>query len=73
MTPPSPLTKVETLSFEESLKELEGIVSRFEAGGLTLDQAVVAYERGMSLKKRCAELLDSARLRIETVGKGAEG
>ena len=63
---------VESLSFEDALKELESIVSRFEAGGLTLDQAVAAYERGMHLNKRCSELLDSARMRIETVGKKVE-
>jgi exodeoxyribonuclease VII small subunit len=54
-------------SFEESLKELEGLVKRFEEGQLTLDQAVEAFTRGTLLKKQCALKLQQAKSKIELV------
>jgi exodeoxyribonuclease VII small subunit len=54
-------------SFEEALKELEAIVKQFEEGKFTLDQAVVAYERGMLLKQHCADKLQHAKTKIEKV------
>ena len=54
-------------SFEESLKELEGLVKRFEEGQLTLDQAVEAFTRGTVLKKQCEVRLQQAKSKIELV------
>ncbi len=54
-------------SFEESLKELEGLVKRFEEGQLTLDQAVAAFTRGTLLKKQCEVKLQQAKSKIELV------
>jgi exodeoxyribonuclease VII small subunit len=54
-------------SFEESLKELEGLVKRFEEGQLTLDQAVEAFTRGTVLKKQCEMKLQQAKSKIELV------
>lgn len=54
-------------SFEESLKELEGLVKRFEEGQLTLDQAVEAFTRGTILKKQCEMKLQQAKSKIELV------
>lgn len=54
-------------SFEESLKELEGLVKRFEDGQLTLDQAIEAYERGLYLKEHCFAKLQQAKAKIESV------
>ena len=54
-------------SFEESLKELEGLVKRFEEGRLTLDQAVEAFTRGALLKKQCEIKLQQAKSKIELV------
>ena len=54
-------------SFEESLKELEGLVKRLEEGQLTLDQAVEAFTRGTLLKKQCELKLQQAKGTIERV------
>lgn len=59
--------KVTEQSFEESLKELEGLVKRFEEGQLTLDQAVEAFTRGTLLKKQCEIKLQQAKSKIELV------
>jgi exodeoxyribonuclease VII small subunit len=54
-------------SFEESLKELEGLVKQFESGEFTLDQAIAAYERGFFLKEQCLTKLQQAKAKIESV------
>ena len=64
---------VEDLSFEDALKELEGIVHQLETGEATLDQSIGLYERGNLLRARCAERLDQAQARIEAIRLDAEG
>ena len=64
---------VETLSFEEALNELEGIVHQLETGDATLEDSIVLYERGNRLRARCAERLDRAQARIEAIRLDAEG
>jgi len=52
------------LSFEEAFSELEATVRRLEEGGLTLEESLALYERGMELAELCAEHLDQAELRV---------
>ncbi|WP_419809170.1 exodeoxyribonuclease VII small subunit [Sphingomonas sp.] len=66
-------TPVETLSFEDALKELEAIVHRLETGDETLDKSIGLYERGDKLRARCAERLDQAQARIEAIRLDADG
>lgn len=66
-------TPVETLSFEDALKELEQIVHRLETGDETLDKSIELYERGDRLRARCAERLDQAQVRIEAIRLDADG
>lgn len=63
----------ETLSFEDALRELEGIVTRLESGDTPLEDAIALYERGNVLRRRCAERLDAAQARIEAIRVGADG
>ncbi|NLX71288.1 MAG: exodeoxyribonuclease VII small subunit [Clostridiales bacterium] len=51
---------VSELTFEESLKELENIVSRLESNNLTLDEALELFKRGISLSAHCSAMLDKA-------------
>jgi exodeoxyribonuclease VII small subunit len=60
-------TKVEKLSFEDALAELEQIVGRLESGQGSLDDAIKAYERGSDLKKHCQKKLDEARMKVEKI------
>lgn len=53
------------LSLEGSLAELERIVLGLEDGDLTLEESLKAFERGISLVRRCNALLDGAEQRIE--------
>ncbi len=53
------------LSLEGSLAELEKIVRALEEGDLTLEESLKAFERGVSLVRRCNALLDGAEQKIE--------
>jgi exodeoxyribonuclease VII small subunit len=53
------------LSLERSLAELEKIVRALEEGELTLEESLKAFERGVSLVRRCNSLLDGAEQKIE--------
>lgn len=64
--------KAESKTFEEALKELEDIVKQFEEGRFTLDEAISAYERGIVLKQYCAQKLQQAKAKIETVAASTQ-
>ena len=51
-------------SFELIYGRLEQAVQRLEAGGLSLEESIATYERGMRLAQRCKEMLDAAELRV---------
>lgn len=63
---------LEALSFEEAFRLLEETVSQLERGGLTLEEAVQLFDRGMQLVKRCDALLDSAELRVRQLLPSAD-
>lgn len=47
-------------TFEESLQELEQIVTRLEKGDVPLEDALEAFQKGMALSKQCQETLTKA-------------
>jgi exodeoxyribonuclease VII small subunit len=57
-----------SLTFEQAFEELETIVSKLEAGELTLEESVALYERGQALARLCSDLLDNAELRVQQIG-----
>jgi len=64
---------VSKMSFEQSLRELEDIVSRLEQGDVELEQSIAIYERGETLRKHCDELLGRAEARVEKITLDAKG
>jgi exodeoxyribonuclease VII small subunit len=61
------------LSFEDALKELEGIVQQLERGQVKLDEAISAYERGALLKRHCEQKLAEAKMKVEKIVFSADG
>lgn len=59
------------LSFEEALTQLESIVEKIEGGELGLESALAEYERGVSLLKRCREVLERAEQKVEELSAKA--
>lgn len=48
------------LTFEQSLQQLEQIVSQLERGDVPLEEALDAFQTGMVLSKQCKEQLANA-------------
>jgi len=64
---------IQSISFEEALRELESIVTSLERGDVSLDDAIGAFERGTALKAHCQARLEEARMKVEQIKLPAEG
>lgn len=67
------MQEVNQLSFEAALGELETLARRLEEGKCPLDEAVKTFERGISLKKHCDQMLKNAKLKVEQILFNADG
>lgn len=56
---------LDSLSFEEALRELESIVQTLERGEVPLDDSIALYSRGEMLRAQCQKRLADAEARIE--------
>ncbi len=59
--------------FDEILVELEGVVGRLEQGDLPLEQALEAFERGVTLTREGEQILATAERRVEQLLAGRDG
>lgn len=57
--------KKETLTFENSLAELEDLVETLEKGDLSLEDSLKSFERGVELTRTCQEALNQAEQKIQ--------
>lgn len=57
--------KNETLSFEQSMQELESIVSKMEQGDLPLEDALQNFERGIQLARLSQQKLKDAEQKVQ--------
>ncbi|OKY24895.1 MULTISPECIES: exodeoxyribonuclease VII small subunit [Thalassotalea] len=57
--------KIENLSFEEALKELETIVDQLEKGELNLEDSMTLFERGLALSQVSQEKLKDAEQKVQ--------
>jgi exodeoxyribonuclease VII small subunit len=64
---------MELKDFEGALKRLEKIVSKLEAGELSLEDSVKLFEEGMEISSFCGKKLDDAERRVEILLKRADG
>lgn len=64
---------VQAMSFEDALGELEQIVRKLESGKGKLDEAIIAYERGATLKKYCETKLREAQEKVERITISTDG
>jgi exodeoxyribonuclease VII small subunit len=59
--------------FEDALARLEQIVHALEAGDLSLDDSLKAFEEGTGLLRLCTRRLEEAERRIEVLMQGDTG
>lgn len=62
----------EDASYEQLVRELEASVARLEGGELSLEDAVLEYEFGMTIIERCNQMLDRAELRVTDLSQRAQ-
>jgi exodeoxyribonuclease VII small subunit len=66
-TKPNDDAETGVVSFEDALRELEGIVASLERGEVSLEDAITAFERGTELKTLCQARLEDARMKVEKI------
>ncbi|QPG06597.1 exodeoxyribonuclease VII small subunit [Salinimonas marina] len=54
-------------SFEESLSELEAIVTQMESGDLPLADALQKFERGIALSRQSQQALEQAEQKVKVL------
>jgi exodeoxyribonuclease VII small subunit len=55
------------IHFEQSINDLEEIVRQLEKGELSLEDSLKQFEKGISLARRCQDVLQKAEQKIETL------
>jgi exodeoxyribonuclease VII small subunit len=60
-------------TFEQSIKQLEQIVTELESGELPLEQAIKKFEEGMELSRFCAQKLEETERRITLLMQDSAG
>jgi exodeoxyribonuclease VII small subunit len=57
--------KAESLTFEQSMQELEALVSKMEQGELPLEDALKSFERGIQLARHSQKQLKEAEQKVQ--------
>ncbi|MEQ1544492.1 exodeoxyribonuclease VII small subunit [Methyloglobulus sp.] len=52
-------------SFEDTLAELEQLVSRLERGDISLEESLQSFERGVNLTRSCQKALQEAEQKVQ--------
>ena len=58
--------------FENSIKELEALVTCLESGGLSLEDSLATFEKGIKLTRECQQQLAAAEQKV-TLLVGEQG
>ena len=59
-----PNTSIEEMTYEQAFRAIEAVVAALETEKQSLDEAMLLFERGQALVRRCMELLDKAELKV---------
>ncbi|WP_102400854.1 exodeoxyribonuclease VII small subunit [Haloimpatiens massiliensis] len=60
------------VSYEEMIKELEGIVKLMDSEELSLDDAIKNYEKGIKLYNKLSSILSTAEGKIKIIKDNEE-
>ena len=59
--------------FEDALQDLEGVVEKLDAGTLSLEDSLQAFEEGVSLVRFLEEKLTEVEKRVEVLTRDNSG
>jgi exodeoxyribonuclease VII small subunit len=57
--------KAESLTFEQSMRELETLVTKMEQGDLPLEDSLQSFERGITLARLSQQKLKDAEQKVQ--------
>ena len=60
-------------SFEKALEDLENIVEKLEKGGLSLNESLALFEKGVKLARYLRDELEKAEKKVEILLKDEKG
>ena len=61
------------LTFEKALAELEQIVAKLEKGGISLNESLALFEKGVKMSRFLRGELDKAERKVEILLKDEKG
>ena len=65
--------KDKDLNFEKALADLEGTVEKLEKGGISLNESLALFEKGVKLARFLREELEKAEKKVEILLKDEKG
>lgn len=65
--------KAKPTAFEDSLQELEKIISGLEKGELSLEDQLKAFEKGITLSRECLKRLDEVERKVQILVEKGSG
>lgn len=66
------MSDISSLSFEEAMKQLEGVVRDLESGNVELEKSIALYEQGARLKAHCEKKLKEAEEKVARITLGPD-
>lgn len=64
--------ELDDVAFEAALEELEALVEKMEAGELSLEDSLAAFERGVKLTRHCQSSLKAAELKVKVLTESGD-
>jgi exodeoxyribonuclease VII small subunit len=64
--------KIESLNFESAMSELEDLVTKIEAGNLSLEESLKEFEKGIKLSRVCQKALTNAEQRVKVLSENGD-
>lgn len=58
-------TKNDNFNFESALEQLNDLVEKMEAGGLSLEDSLKYFEQGIALTRQCQQALKQAEQKVQ--------
>lgn len=62
-----------SVTFEESMVRLDEIVKALEKGDVALEDSIKLFDEGTKLAAKCAQLLETAELKVTKLMQGPDG
>lgn len=60
-------------NFEQSLHELEQLVEALETGNLSLEDSLLAFEKGVRITRECQDALKNAEQKVSILMRDSNG